>query len=165
LFSALVAFIVTLIAVTGLQTERGHYRRIHALTTQMSGSTAEVAAALKQVSNRTTDPDLKIVAEYESTIFAALSDQGMKNMVEVATSGFWDAFIMGGLNGYINPLGAIRGLLKDLWLLKNESEFHKAEARADKRYGGFSIISFVLAGIVSWATYALVASKRSWIKV
>jgi len=136
--AAVVAFFVAYFIFTLFQTERGRCNKLARLWNASSGSLLELSTASKQISDATSDKELKFVADYMSTLASAYYDGGVRDLSEVKRDSGIDMFTTGFVNGIVNPIGSLKNMAKTAWLLWSKSEFEKALGALDSRYSGLN---------------------------
>lgn len=157
---AVVTFFIAYFFVTLFQTERGRCNKLASLWDASSGSLVELSTASKQISDATSDDELKFVADYLSTLASSYDDGGVHDLSEVKRGSGIDMFAAGFVNQAVNPVGALKNIAKTAWLFWKQSDFETALNIVGNRYGGLNgwAIFIGIAGAI--AAFTSLKSSR-----
>lgn len=160
---AMVVFVVIYFVVTLFQPERARCAALVRLWSANAGSLSAISAASEQISQETSDQDLKFFADYLSTVAAMNDDAGIHDLSELKRGDNVDIFTDGFINGLLNPISALKSLAKTGWLIWHKSEFLTAAKALDERYSswsGWGIFLGLVAGSVSFSAFKKPGLKR-----
>lgn len=158
---AVAVFAITYYIVTLFQPERGLYNRFEKIMEAQTGSLLDLSSASKDISNASTDKDLKFAADFFSTGFQAYHDIGFSDAKELNKAGSIEVFSKSFISSITDPIGGISNFATFLWIIWNQSDCVKALSNLENKYGGINYAAIIWGLITTTIAYFMAEDAKN----
>ncbi len=139
------AFFAVIFICGFFQGERNNYLRLVDIVNRLDTPYPILINECRSIAARTSDPDLKFVAEYHYKFAEMFSSTGYQSHQDAISKGKLDHFVRGLAIPFINPAAGWDMLFKGAGLWMDESRFKECGERVMNRYDHRPIWIYVVA--------------------